>query len=98
MKNKLILLAALILSSCGEPDTAYVNICTCAQNEKVMYFVERTTGDANNRSDEEMEDVIAELWLVGVRTNCPKRLIGWDYGGGKPTERLDSCETAYKLQ
>lgn len=90
MKLSKLLLLSLFLVACGPRVTKYNNVvCTCAQMAKVQEFVSLNVKAANNMSDEEMEDVIYELWKVGVMTTCPKRTV--TYIDDLPV--LDSCET-----
>ena len=90
-----VLFAALLLTACGGPDHTTAYVCSCEQMEKVQAFVTANTAAANNHSDEEMEDVIHELWLTGVRTTCPQRTVEWDFHRGEPVH-LDTCQTAIR--
>ena len=92
--RKLLLLFAIFLIGCGNKQELR-RVCTCEQMEKVNSFVKESIKNANNMSDEEMEDVIAELYKVGVYTNCTQRMFTTTYDGYIIWEqnKLDSCET-----
>lgn len=70
-------------------------VCSCEQKKKIETFISNNIAPSNNMSDEEMEDVIYELYKTGVKLNCEQRKfivnhtaeIDW----GQNT--LDSCET-----
>lgn len=96
MKNRLSgLVIAITVASCSGSDAKYV--CNCKQLETVRDFIERTIKPANNMSDEEMEDVIHRLWLVGVKTTCQKRVFPTDTHNNIDWSlaKVDSCETAF---
>ena len=95
MKTAKYILAILtFLYSCTGMDAKFV--CTCEQQIKVQEFVERSISPANNMSDEEMEDVIQELWQAGVKMNCGQRVLPTDHGWIDWSKaKLDSCETAF---
>lgn len=59
---------------------------------EVKAFVATTVADANNKSDEEMEDVIQELWATGVKTTCPMKMV--TLSDGRPNVSGE-CETAF---
>lgn len=72
MKKLLTLLTltcALLLCSCEEAKPKFY-YGTEETSEKIANFVSSNMKDANNMSDEEMEDVISELYKTGVRTFC----------------------------
>lgn len=73
-------------------------ICSCEQNVKVQNFIEKSLKPSNNMSDEEMEDVIEQLFETGVKLNCNQRLMYIKSNGFINWERnkLDSCQTAYE--
>lgn len=82
----LLLIGVFIFTSCDFPkyeshklDTAYV--CNCKEKEKLEQFLSNTIKDANNMSDEEMEDVIPELRSSGVKTFCSQRLVHYKRTG-----------------
>ena len=82
MKSIFIIAAILLLSlsACTPRQVSMRYVCDCEQNKRVQEFVKSTTADANNKSDEEMEDVIEELYKVGVWTNCRQTQIAYDDG------------------
>lgn len=89
------LIFAIILLSCGH-DTGMATICTCEQLEKVAIFISNNIEKANNKSDEEMEDVIKELRNTGIKLHCQQRAMKYKSGQSSPDweiEKLDSCES-----
>jgi len=88
-------LVVVFLSSCSGENAKYV--CNCEQLEKVQGFIERSIKPSNNMSDEEMEDVIHQLWVTGVKTTCQKRVFPTDSHNNIDWSeaKVDSCETAY---
>lgn len=71
-------------------------VCNCQQREKVAEFIKSSIKNANNMSDEEMEDVIRELRHTAVDIYCPKKNIKAIRSQSgyiiKLIEPLDSCE------
>lgn len=93
----LLLVLLLTFCSCDDPPSLYPCwVCTCQESQKVSEFITDNVKAANNMSDEEMEDVIAELRRTGVMTLCHQELL-WKYSGSKKIDwsksKLDSCET-----
>lgn len=90
----LLILISISVASCSDYNRMKY-VCSCEQKEKIGDFVSTNVGPSNNMSDEEMEDVIRELYYVAVKLNCEQRLfvvtsqgaIDWD------KNTLDSCET-----
>lgn len=98
------LLAAALLIGCGDETTTEMRrVCTCEQRERVEGFMRATIADANNKSDEEMEDVVAELYRVAIELHCDPRAVRVTYntaGFGERTTiksmsmkrgEIDSC-------
>ncbi len=97
--KKILLLAALaaFFVSCTRLETRYV--CTCQQLDEVQDFIKETIEPANNFSDEEMEDVVRQLWATGVKTTCNQRLfriIPLEHRIDWSKSQVDSCETVYE--
>lgn len=96
MKNLFILVLLVTLFSCSGKAPKYV--CNCEQSSRVQAFVERSLAPANNKSDEEMEDVIRELFKTGVKLNCSQKLIDVADGEIDWTKTVPQpCETIYNL-
>lgn len=73
-KALLVIVMLMVLVGCkNEPRLK--NVCTCTQKERVVAWVGEHIKDANNMSDEEMEDVIRELERVAVRGLCGRRVM-----------------------
>jgi len=94
LRHSLYILLACVFYSCSDKQRVRY-VCSCEQNEKVGMFLKETIADANNMSDEEMEDVIHELNETAVRLNCSQKLIWFTHEGAYIPERnkLDSCQT-----
>lgn len=98
MRKILLLFSVFLLSSCT---TYYVDdkyVCNCQEKEKVQEFVQTSIKNANNMSDEEMEDVIRELRLTAIKTICNKRQIymindNENHRVDWEKTKLDSCES-----
>lgn len=91
----LILLTFITITSCSNNNTRMLYVCSCEQKQKVETFISTNIGPSNNMSDEEMEDVIRELYATGIRLNCEQRLFVTKSQGAIDWEQntLDSCET-----
>lgn len=80
MKKYLFVLLA-IFTSCKngkeQRDESYgfYYVCNESQNDKVAEFIKSSIGNANNHSDEEMEDVISQLEATAKNTFCKRRLL-----------------------
>lgn len=100
MKNLLILfLITFLFSSCFKDKERLIFVCSCSQMDEVQEFVGNHIEDANNKSDEEMEDVISELYRTGVKLNCEQRIFITDHHGYfiPSKNKLDSCETMTRI-
>jgi len=78
MKKVILILSVLLFTSCEEEvKTEYrvVYACDCEQQKKVAEFVKESILNANNKSDEEMEDVISQLEQTAVRLNCSQTKV-----------------------
>ena len=85
--NKIIilLLMATIGVGCSHPTQRRVYACDCKQMAEVSKNIKESIGNANNKSDEEMEDfhllleemedAIIQLERTFVRTNCSQRMV-----------------------
>lgn len=69
--KKIILIAFCIsLISCSETRKEKAYGCTMKQKKELTDFLKTSIKDANNMSDEEMEDVIWQLERTGVHMFC----------------------------
>ena len=97
----LFLLLFLTMLSCTQHYQAPRTVCTCEQSEKVAAAVERSIKNANNMSDEEMEDVVIQLERTYRNTYCRDKMMWIEYEFmGYPNvdwtkSKLDSCESLY---
>lgn len=80
-----LLLIIIIVTGCEYKKTCYV--CDKEQREKVADFVSKNIKNANNMSDEEMEDVIKELRTTAIITYCDQRLVTVDRKGNVKWEQ-----------
>jgi len=99
MKNKITILVVtlIFLTSCRE-HKRLKTVCSCEQNLKVEKFLKSTIKDANNMSDEEMEDVIYSLHITAMAIHCDQKMVWVDNNGWVVPEKLklDSCQTLYQ--
>lgn len=94
MKKLFVLL--LVLASCNHPRDMVVYACDCKEKEKVVLDIKESIKNANNMSDEEMEDVIIQLERTFVRTNCHQAKVkGIQRDGWWEITQTDSCMTYY---
>lgn len=101
-----ILPLLLLLWSCSEvekPKTyeSLEYVCTCDQKKAATEFVKISIEPANNKSDEEMEDVILQLYRTAIKLHCQQRTIksevsehGWNIRYLTP---LKPCEEIVDL-
>lgn len=85
------------MTSCSNDSYQHLGwVCSCAESQKVSELVTNNIKGANNMSDEEMEDVIAELRRTGIMTLCHQELL-WTCQGSMKMDwtksKLDSCES-----
>lgn len=98
MKKLLFIIGILaILTSCDYREEKLITVCSCEQKKEVKEFIQSSIKNANNMSDEEMEDVIHQLRVTGFEVICDKRMIDALFDGHhnmiKLYTVLDSCET-----
>lgn len=94
MKAFIILMLSLFLFSCSSSiQDKYV--CNCKQKKEVQEFVANHIKDANNMSDEEMEDVIAQLRVTAIKTICQQKPVWINHDGSVDwnKQKVDSCES-----
>jgi len=78
MKKIILSISLIIMCAWDTQPETKVEIqygCNCAQKQKVANWVQASIADANNKSDEEMEDVIMQLERTAVRLICPQRQV-----------------------
>jgi hypothetical protein len=102
MKKLLLLFlvsTTMLFTNCEPKEVESVQaetVCNCQQRDKVADFIQNSIKNANNMSDEEMEDVIRELRHTAVNIYCPKKNIKAIRRQSGYIERLveplDSCE------
>ncbi len=93
MKQAIVITLAIVcMSSCGSKHTEVMRpYCNCEQREMIADWMTDNIGQANNFSDEEMEDVVDELRSTGVTLFCSQKLTKVNFEG-YPVEKLDSSE------
>ncbi len=84
------MILVLVLMGCDNKQNAMV--CDCEGRKKVGEFMDRNIKGANNMSDEEMEDVLAQLYKSAVSINCRQKQLDYSFNGHLKS-KLDSCET-----
>ncbi len=70
-------------------------VCSCEQQARAASFVKETIKEANNMSDEEMEDVISQLERTSVRLHCSQKMVEYPIDSYQPLQ-VDSCQTIYR--
>ena len=72
MKTTLFVLFSITLLSCGKVRETQkpLWVCDCEQQAAAAEWVTKNMEAANNRSDEEMEDVIEQLQKTAVMLHC----------------------------
>lgn len=93
-----IILITISITSCDYRSERMMTVCNCEQKKELKDFIQSSIKNANNMSDEEMEDVIYELRRTGLKVICDQRMIDATFDGGshviiKQHTVLDSCET-----
>src|SRR6478735_773715 len=95
--KKCIILIIGVFTSCEnikkEEEYSPFWVCNCEEKKKLELFISSSIKNANNMSDEEMEDVIQQLHTIGYKSICHQKLfimknVGIDWNKNK----LDSCE------
>lgn len=66
----------------NENHTMIVYGCNCEQKQQVAKDIKESIKNANNMSDEEMEDVIIQLERTYVRTHCNQVKVKAKNNGG----------------
>ena len=88
-----VLLSA-ILSSCGGSTETTGYICDCDERKQLQSFVKESIQPANNMNDEEMEDVIRQLRIDGIKIFCKQKPV-WIKRGNQvdwTKQKADSCQ------
>lgn len=91
----LTLLHCIVFASCSDtPTNSYATVCSCLEKERAANFVASSIKNANNMSDEEMEDVIIQLERTSYDLFCSKKNIQYYYKEGNRSiiTELDSCQ------
>jgi hypothetical protein len=97
MKYTILILLALTVIACSEPKQRRVYACDCNQKAKVALDIKESIKNANNMSDEEMEDVIHQLELTYVRMHCGERMVnGMQHDGWYEITETDTTYTYYQ--
>lgn len=99
----MLTLIVVAMMSCGREDYKTMRYeCSCEEQAKVSSFIQSSIKNANNMSDEEMEDVIIELRRTGIKTTCHQRLINYtrqgmgDWNLDWENTKIDSCQILYE--
>lgn len=99
MTKLIILIFATILFLCCKrpPAMQLAWGCNCKEQADAAKWVGEHIGTANNMSDEEMEDVIAQLQKTAIQLHCKRRMfmIAKSDGGSILSVPADSCLILY---
>jgi hypothetical protein len=92
MKKIIIILSLFALTSCVHHGQERVYGCSPSQQKKVSEFIATSIKNANNMSDEEMEDVISQLERTAVHCNCSQYVVEVEYSDSRADilQRTDS--------
>ena len=92
MKKLFIIFALISIVSCTDKGQERVYDCSPSQQKKVSEFIATSIKNANNMSDEEMEDVIKQLEHTAVRCNCSQYVVEVEYSDSRADilQRADS--------
>ena len=82
MKLLYVPMLIILFSSCTRVEDKMLFSCDCQQQKEAAKFVKESIKDANNMSDEEMEDVISQLERTSVRLHCSKKTYKVRVGDG----------------
>ena len=67
----ILIFSFILLSSCEEDRVSYCG--TEETSEKIAAFMTENIKEANNMSDEEMEDVVSELYRSAIKIYCVRK-------------------------
>ena len=91
MKKLILLFTAIALSSCADKKIRCY-VCDKEEKEKVQNFVSSNIKNANNMSDEEMEDVIEELTDTAIKLNCRQKYLDADFNRNLDYKSIEKNE------
>ena len=91
MKKLILLFTLVVLSSCADKKIRCY-VCDKEEKQKVENFVSSNIKNANNMSDEEMEDVIRELTDTAIKINCKQKYLDADFNGNLDYNAIDKKE------
>lgn len=95
-----LIIFSIILFSCNnESRLIDTYVCNCKEQKELQLFIKQSIKNANNMSDEEMEDVIQKLYVVGIKSHC-KLLPVWKDNNGNvdwKKQNIDSCFNIMKI-
>jgi len=88
------LLAVLLFPSCGSKQASRF-VCNCEQQKQLQSFVKESIKPSNNMSEEEMEDVIRQLRIDGIKVFCKQRPVWVKYGSeiDWKKQKFDTCQS-----
>lgn len=92
----LLLLASCVSSDPKNPAKSTFYVCDCNQMEQVKADIKQSILPANNKSDEEMEDVISKLQEMFIELNCPKKLLVASKDDWSIPLKVDSCKFYFR--
>lgn len=88
-----LILIAFTVTSCERDVKQRVYGCSKSQQSKVSEFIQSSIKNANNMSDEEMEDVIYQLEHTAVRCNCSQYEVNIHHEGDDMGEISDGVDS-----
>ena len=87
-KKLLLMLPLILITSCADKKIRCY-VCDAKEKTKVSEFVSKNIKDANNMSDEEMEDVISQLEKTGIKIHCRQEFILTDWNDNIYYDKLN---------
>ena len=93
----LIIMSLSMISCSYEDKTTRCYVCNQQERLNAAEFVSNNVKNANNMSDEEMEDVISELRKTGIKLYCRQEFIPTTHNGNIKWSEIkrDSLDTYY---
>ena len=91
MKKIIFVLTVITISSCSDKKIRCY-VCDKQEKEKVEKFVSSNIKNANNMSDEEMEDVILELTETAIKINCRQKFFDAKFNGDLDYNAIEKNE------
>lgn len=92
-----ILLSFLNCAKNNQQDSKLMWVCNCQEQATAAKWIGDHLEAANNKSDEEMEDVIYQMQKTAVQLHCKQRMVTgyFDNNWHLLSTQTDSCFTTF---